>query len=144
MSISPSNTLSLEIQTLLSKNAIEPVSPKDQGVDYYFRYFTLPKRDGRLKPILDCVQEVPDGLPVQHPDTPSSGDMDGPIIPQRCIVPSHDLTQTLEFPEVCNWKSTLSLYGPPLQDLYCPVGLHKGDDGDCGPSQIFWNYHFSL
>ena len=42
-----------EILTLLQKEAIQVVSPKDILNGFYSRYFLVPKRDSGLRPILD-------------------------------------------------------------------------------------------
>ncbi|KAI2647437.1 Transposon Ty3-G Gag-Pol polyprotein [Labeo rohita] len=42
-----------EVDTLLSKEAIEVVPPHDRESGFYSRYFIVPKKDGGLRPILD-------------------------------------------------------------------------------------------
>lgn len=45
--------LAQEVETLLAKDAIEPVQPNQLGSGFYLRYFTVPKKDGGCRPILD-------------------------------------------------------------------------------------------
>ncbi|KAI2649876.1 Transposon Ty3-G Gag-Pol polyprotein [Labeo rohita] len=45
--------LCVELQTLLSKEAIEHVPLPERESGYYSRYFLVPKKDGGLRPILD-------------------------------------------------------------------------------------------
>ncbi|KAI2644567.1 Transposon Ty3-G Gag-Pol polyprotein [Labeo rohita] len=47
------HVLSQELQTLLSKEAIEHVPLPEIESGYYSRYFLVPKKDGGLRPILD-------------------------------------------------------------------------------------------
>lgn len=42
-----------EVLTLLQKGAIEVVPEQERGLGCYSRYFLIPKKDGRLLPILD-------------------------------------------------------------------------------------------
>lgn len=49
----PSPQLLLEVQSLLKKLAIELVPIHHRGMDFYLRYFLVPKKDGDLRPILD-------------------------------------------------------------------------------------------
>ncbi|KAI2644245.1 Transposon Ty3-I Gag-Pol polyprotein [Labeo rohita] len=42
-----------EVETLLRKEAIEVVPPHDRESRFYSRYFTVPKKDGGLRPIID-------------------------------------------------------------------------------------------
>ncbi len=45
-----------EVETLLRKEAIEVVPPRERESGFYSRYFIVPKKDGRLHPILDLRQ----------------------------------------------------------------------------------------
>ncbi|KAJ1135717.1 hypothetical protein NDU88_002152 [Pleurodeles waltl] len=45
--------LEQEVQVLLSKGAVELVPEQERGQGCYSRYFLIPKKDGRLRPILD-------------------------------------------------------------------------------------------
>ncbi|KAJ1116790.1 hypothetical protein NDU88_004996 [Pleurodeles waltl] len=45
--------LEQEVQVLLSKGAVELVPEQERGRGCYSRYFLIPKKDGRLRPILD-------------------------------------------------------------------------------------------
>ncbi|KAI2667776.1 Transposon Ty3-G Gag-Pol polyprotein [Labeo rohita] len=45
-----------EVETLLRKQAIEVVPPHDRESRFYSRYFTVLKKDGGLRPILDLRQ----------------------------------------------------------------------------------------
>ncbi|KAJ1204852.1 hypothetical protein NDU88_000290 [Pleurodeles waltl] len=45
--------LEQEVQALLSKGAVELVPEQERGRGCYSRYFLIPKKDGRLRPILD-------------------------------------------------------------------------------------------
>ena len=45
--------LAAEIHTLLAKNAIREVGQTNQQAGFCSRYFLIPKKDGRLRPILD-------------------------------------------------------------------------------------------
>lgn len=49
----PSTQLEEEIQSLLDKEAIELVPDLSTAVDFYSRYFLVPKPDGSMRPILD-------------------------------------------------------------------------------------------
>lgn len=42
-----------EVSSLLDKEAIEPVPQQHQKMGFYSRYFTVPKKDGGLRPIMD-------------------------------------------------------------------------------------------
>ncbi len=45
-----------EVETLLRKEAIEVVPPRERESGFYSRYFVVPKKDGGLRPILDLHQ----------------------------------------------------------------------------------------
>ena len=47
------HVLSQELQSLLSKEAIEHVPLPERESGYYSRYFLVPKKDGGLRPIFD-------------------------------------------------------------------------------------------
>ncbi len=55
--VSPEQALVLEqeVITLLRKEAIKVVPPLDRESGFYSRYFIVPTKDGRLRPILDLV-----------------------------------------------------------------------------------------
>ena len=53
----PSPPLHEEVRTLLQKGAIIPVPTRQRHLGFYSRYFTVPKKDGGLRPILD-LREV--------------------------------------------------------------------------------------
>ena len=52
-SMTYSPALESEVSLLLQKQAIQQVLSQDILNNFYFRYFTVPKRDGSLHPILD-------------------------------------------------------------------------------------------
>lgn len=45
--------LQVEVSTLMAKGVVREVEPGDQRAGFYSRYFHTPKRDLRLRPILD-------------------------------------------------------------------------------------------
>ncbi len=45
-----------EVETLLRKEAIEVVPPRERESGFYSRYFVVPQKDGGLRPILDLHQ----------------------------------------------------------------------------------------
>ncbi|XP_042314369.1 WASH complex subunit 2-like [Sceloporus undulatus] len=49
----PSDTLLDKVRSLLEKGAIEPMEPAQARYCFFSRYFTVPKRDFGLRPILD-------------------------------------------------------------------------------------------
>lgn len=71
-----SDTLKEEVQTLVLKNAIEPVPPEDRGSGFSLGTSLFPRgmeaetHLGLLKPeSIHCIQEIRDGLPIQQPDS---------------------------------------------------------------------------
>lgn len=51
--VTPSSQVLREMSNLLQKGAVELVPTSEQGQGFYSRYFTVPKRDRGLRPILD-------------------------------------------------------------------------------------------
>ncbi len=45
-----------EVKALFGKEAIEVVPPHERESGFYSRYFIVPKKDGRLRPIIDLRQ----------------------------------------------------------------------------------------
>ncbi len=129
--------LRAEIAVLLAKDAIEPVPPAEMKSGFYSPYFIVPKKGGRLRPILDlrvlnrALHKLPFRMLMQKRifqcirpfDWFCSDRPEGRVL--SCLDPPS--TQTVS--PLCVRRTSISVQGPPLRAIPVASCLHQGRGG---------------
>lgn len=105
-----------EVSKLLQERAIEPVLKEEGNRGLYLRYFTVPKRDGGLCPILDlrCLNEFATYIKIRSLEH---------------LFPYLYTAKSSGGLEVCDGGFEIPVQSSPVWPVFRLMGLYENDGG---------------